>query len=942
MLRRWRKSIALMISLGCFSIEGLGQTTFNNLTESYLGSSVYQSSLAVGINDMNGDELDDIIIMNTGKELKILLNNGVGQPMEIIEYGPKVSSTAEWSFALGDLNNDDIPEIFTSGVYNSVKVFEFDPMRKSIVRSQRISSGAYGQGSNVMDIDLDGFNDYFLCHDEGESRVFLNEGDGTLKREDGYIDFSTNPESDMSGNYGSEWVDLDDDGIPELYMVKCSVRASEFTDPRRINQLFKVNDQGVYVDIASEVGLAFGDQSWSGNFLDMDNDGDLDGVVINHHSPHIFFRNDGGVFTEVDLGYSLTSFDFQVMSADLDNNGYTDIVITGGEDYILYNLGDYNFILEEEPFGFYHVHTASLGDIDNDGFIDAYVGYGKPILEPGNRRDALWINKGNDNNYVKFSLKGKTVNRSAIGAKVKLFSSLGVQQRFIQGGQSYGVVLSDILHFGMGEQEVIDSIEIIWPGGLKEKFQNLGVNQHYLVEEGGCITAFANVQADKDEICLDENTIVSLPDSLFSVKWSDGTNDMVKTIDKPGLYSGRAINSSGCQVPIVPFIITDKGIAEFQLQYEDTIIICEGDLIGPKQEYVSYVWNDGSIEQSIAPLEEGTYSITVQDICGEGYTDEVFVQFEHDELVNKADTVKKDSIARLTVGGHTTYWYASEDDEAPLYFGDTLISDPLTVDTSFYYEVVSFPSSESSVVGINRNDEDNPYANNTLNAVMRFNAIEGFTLINIEVNTDTPGDRRIVIFNSSGGEIYEKTFSLSDGKNILNLDAEISKGNGYRITTDGAVNMDEFGFEGPRLTRSSIDVFYPYTDDELIAIEGSENGPNYYYFYNWEVEQLGAPCTSVRFKYDVVVDFSESTSVSILSDHINIYPNPADDFIEIINSSGVDGKLLLSDITGKLILQEKINDHTTRINISSIQVGLYAVSFVSRYGIYSQLVVIAK
>lgn len=934
--------MSYMIILGWFSNGVLGQVTFNNLTDIYLGSNIYQSSLAVGMNDMNGDELDDVIIMNTGKELKILLNNGVGQPMEIIEYGPKVSSTAEWSFAIGDLDNDDIPEILTSGVYNSVKIFNFDPLLKSIVREQRVSSGAYGQGSNVIDVDLDGFNDYFLCHDEGESRVFLNTGNGTLNREDGYIDFSTIPESDMSGNYGSEWVDLDDDGVPELYMVKCSVKASEFTDPRRINQLFKLNNQGEYEDIASDVGLAFGDQSWAGNFLDMDNDGDLDGVVINHHSPHIFFRNDGGSFVQVDLGFILTSFDFQVMSADLDNNGYTDIVITGGEDYILYNQGDFNFILEEHPFGFYHVHTASLGDIDNDGFIDAYVGYGKPILEPGNRRDAIWINEGNENNYVKFSLKGKTVNRSAIGAKVKVFSPLGVQQRYIQAGQSYGVVLSDILHFGMAEEEVIDSIEVIWPGGMKEKYQNLSVNQHYLIEEGGCITAFANVQADKNEICTDENAIISLPDSLVSVTWSDGTHDLSRSINNPGLYSGWAMNSNGCQVPIVPVDILKKGAKGFQLQYEDTIIICKGNMIGPEQEYVAYAWNNGSKDQSILPLEEGTYSITVQDQCMEAFTDEVTVMFDLNELVNHTDTIRKDSMANLSVGEGVTHWFKEEDDVTPFYTGEALITEPLIADTSYYYTVTSFPSRKAFVVGIDQNGEDNPYANNTLNAVMRFNALDSFTLLNLEVNTDTPGDRKVIILNEAGVEVYGKRFTLNEGKNKLILNAEIPKGNGYRITTDTTLNLSEFGYEGPRLTRSSIDVFYPYTDDELISIEGSENGPNYYYFYNWEVEQPGASCESDRYKYDVIVDFSESTSFIISTGQIKIYPNPASDFIEIVNTSGINGKMMLTDISGRKILEKETNGRTTRINIASIPQGVYSVSFISGYGLYSELIVISK
>jgi hypothetical protein len=245
-------------------------------------------------------------------------------------------------------------------------------------------------------------------------------------------------------------------------------------------------------------------------------------------------------------------------------------------------------------------------------------------------------------------------------------------------------------------------------------------------------------------------------------------------------------------------------------------------------------------------------------------------------------------------------------------------------------------------VGISQSDEDNPYANNTLNAVMRFNALDDFTLLSIEVYTDTPGDRRVLILDDSGVEVYGETFTLIEGMNKLDLNAEIPQGNGYRITTDGAVNMDQFAHEGPRLTRSSIDVFYPYTDDELILIEGSENGPNYYYFYNWEVEQLGTVCVSERYRYDVVVDFSESTSSVLSADQLQVYPNPADEFINITNTSGQIGKILITSLSGKVVFEDIVNGPTARINITSIPAGLYGFSFVTRYGVYSQLIVIAK
>lgn len=138
------------------------------------------------------------------------------------------------------------------------------------------------------------------------------------------IDWNTVPPSDNSGNYGSEWADIDNDGDMDLYIAKCKFGVTDFEDPRRHNMLFMNQGNGVFANEAEARGMKHKGQSWTGSFADYDNDGDQDCLITNHDVPHALMRNDGkGNFTEHVLNIPLdATFAFQSLWADFDNNGF--------------------------------------------------------------------------------------------------------------------------------------------------------------------------------------------------------------------------------------------------------------------------------------------------------------------------------------------------------------------------------------------------------------------------------------------------------------------------------------------------------------------------------------------------------------------------------------------------------------------------------------------
>ena len=240
----------------------------------------------------------------------------------------------------------------------------------------------------------------------------------------------------------------------------------------------------------SGMGVAFGDY---------DNDGDMD-IYVTHFSDdyNTLYRNEGGRFF-LDVTY-LPFVGWGTGFLDYDNDGDLDLFAANGHVYPA--VDDYDFgtsyaqrnLLFENPGDGRFVEVgaqsgsgfavekvsrgAAVGDYDEDGDLDIL------ILNVDDTPTLLRNDGGNRKNWLKVSTIGTKSNRDGIGARIKVVTGARVQMREIATGTSF-LSQSDLrAHFGIGEAERIDRMEIRWPSGAVQEFADLKANQWLVVAEG--------------------------------------------------------------------------------------------------------------------------------------------------------------------------------------------------------------------------------------------------------------------------------------------------------------------------------------------------------------------------------------------------------------------------------------------------------------------------
>ncbi|MFN6115781.1 MAG: FG-GAP repeat domain-containing protein, partial [Flavobacteriales bacterium] len=393
-------ALALLFAPGL----AVAQLSFTNATPLMSAST---RGGCMGVVDMNGDGLDDIAKLNNSRTVVVNYQNADGS-FTTVNYG-NISNSGQWGWAIGDIDNNGHKDVVSGGSYDGTHHMNIPSIGSSSV-SNLNNGSLFTQCVNIADINNDGHNDYWACHDDAAPRQWLNNGSGLLTYAD-IITYTTNPTSDMSGNYGSVWTDFDNDGDLDLYIAKCRQGVNDPNDPRRWNRLFVNNGNNQYTDQALAYGVQVRNQSWTADFGDIDNDGDFDLMLTNHDATIQLFENDGtGNYTEITAGSGLEYSGFMLQSkfVDFDNDGFVDILIAGGVEYYFKNDGDGTFTRITGLFPSNKaMHSFATGDLNNDGFQDVFANYGSGYIDADpNNPDRLWMNNGNDNHWVSVRLQG--------------------------------------------------------------------------------------------------------------------------------------------------------------------------------------------------------------------------------------------------------------------------------------------------------------------------------------------------------------------------------------------------------------------------------------------------------------------------------------------------------------------------------------------------------
>ena len=855
----------------CILIGCLGCATTIQAQTFYNGNaalpSTYNSGGCVGFADLDGDSFDDLIILDQSRTIHTLYQTPNGN-FEGYNLG-NVSGSNQWGMCVGDFDNDGHKDVFSGGAYDGVHLMHITGPGDATLSA--LGNGSmFMQACNMADIDQDGVLDVFACHDDAVSRLWKGSEAGELNNNQSMMSLTSYdtggyPNTDHSGNYGSVWTDFDRDGDLDLYIAKCRQFVNDPQDPRRVNQLWVNDGQGNYTEEAAERGLVFFEQSWTADFADIDNDGDFDCLVTNHSTTLSLLENDGtGNFTDITEGSGLevTGFFLQAKLEDFDNDGFVDLVYSGGAHAYFRNNGDQTFsnIPNMFPYGD-TMHSFATGDANRDGQVDLYASYGNGYVNPDNGNDdVLWMNSGNPGkHWITFELEGFQSNRDAVGATVEITGSFGTQVRSVRAGESYGMTSTFSCHFGLGASDEVETVTVFWPSGLSTELTNPDVDQYHTVLEVPC-TVPLEITASNVALCPGESAMLTAPAGFESYQWSDGfAEGNTLEVSQAGVYSLTAFNGEGCAglSNLIVIDILDGSVAPTVAVTGDEYLCAGSTWTLTASEGDSYVWSDGSTAPTLVVGESGTYSVEVEDQCGNVVSsDMVEVQvFDGPTLPPTTSpdiTMALPGPLTLTAEaeeGQVLRWYDAETGGTLLGQGPGLYLPEVTQSTTFWVESSQSTFGPVGTGGELTNQPGGQYHPNSARW-LEFDVFEPMRLVNVKLYANGTFDRGFEIIDDIGQVLWSSTVMVTDGEFLLDVDFELEPGTDYglRCTTDD-----------PQLWRegTSSTLNYPYDLASLGSITNSTAGPSlnyYYFFYEWNVEStLNVECVSNRSDVDVTV-----------------------------------------------------------------------------------------
>lgn len=474
-----------------------GDGTFSNVFENSGLESTNEfltQGVVAGDIDNDGDRDLFITVRSSIKDLGsyahnlLFENNGDGTFTNITtKAGLDMESNFSTSACLGDVNLDGYLDIF---VVNYIKDPLYDVFHKE--------DGTFKPNPYWGDHDC-------LYINNGDNTFYNATADYGLMKNEGY-------------GFACVFTDFDHDNDLDIYVANDYSYGNTLYENMYPEAKFKDISAASGTNVAlNGMGIAVGDYN---------NDGALDYFVANMGPSILLKNNKDKTFADESVNANITTLSLEwdgkyylpvswgTQFLDFDNDTDLDLFLTNGDlsppsvynpNTFYENLGDAKFKNISQQAGVkdpYLGRGSAIFDYDKDGLLDIVVvnqDYPFDLGDGETPNIVLYKNQNTSGKWIKVKLIGNEANKDGIGAKVKLYGSKTLQIREIDGGSSHLSQNSTIAHFGLGK-ESIAHLEIIWPGGKRQIVENVQTNRLIEIRENAFDTPILTSTISKKDL----------------------------------------------------------------------------------------------------------------------------------------------------------------------------------------------------------------------------------------------------------------------------------------------------------------------------------------------------------------------------------------------------------------------------------------------------------
>jgi enediyne biosynthesis protein E4 len=445
--------------------------TFQDVTEKAgLEGTGYVMGVAVG--DYDNDGYEDLYVTAYGGN-KLYHNNGDGTFSDVTARarvgGSGWSSSAAWVDLDGDGFLDlvvlrylewDFDDIWCGEHKEGYRAYchpdYFKPARPLVYHNNGdgtfteaaeklgLSKPAKGLGVAIADYDRDGHIDLFFANDSMVEFLYHNKGNGTFEEVGLVSGVAVDIDGRTYAGMGVDFADYNNDGWPDIVVTDLA---------NQRYALYQNNGDGTFTYVSTPSGLggmSLAHSGWSVRLFDFDNDGWKDLLIAQGHD-----------LDTIEKTFPNLRYREPMLLARNTGKGFVDVSQNSGE------------VFKQS----WVARGMAIADLDNDGRLDAVV------TTNDGPAYVLHNETASGNHWLLLKLVGHKSNRDAIGACVKLSTRSGQQFVTVTTASGYLSSSDKRVHFGLGKEKSVESIEIRWPSGMVQTIRDIPADQILQIDE---------------------------------------------------------------------------------------------------------------------------------------------------------------------------------------------------------------------------------------------------------------------------------------------------------------------------------------------------------------------------------------------------------------------------------------------------------------------------